>query len=48
MIIWILMFLATVAADGWDGDKHKFNIFMAAGFSEFLVEAAIILINILN
>lgn len=47
MIIWILMFLVIVA-DGWNGDKHKFNCFMLAGFAEFIVEAAIILINILN
>lgn len=41
------MFLAIVA-DGWNGDRHKFNCLMFAGFAEFLVEAAIILINLLN
>lgn len=47
MIIWFLLFLS-VAADNVDWDKHKFNAFMLAGFSELMMESALVILKILN
>lgn len=50
MIMWILVYLLllTGGGEGWEGNNHRFNWFMMTGVAEFALEAALVLIKVLN